>query len=128
MAIVDKAGRESRPEHKVSVVHQLDQGDEFELSSFLESKAIKRLAERFAPPHVPIDYFENTVVQITLPRSAPKQISTREFYVADLEEKFRYPATLIVLMDRIDEIEKEASDKGKPTEIPPDCQPKSEIH
>ena len=128
MAIVDGAGRESRPEHKVSVEHQLDEGDEFELSTFLESKAIKRLAERFAPPHPPIDYIESTVVQITLPRVAPKHISTREFHVADLEEKTRYPAALIVLMERINEIEKEASDKGKPTEIPPDCRPKAEIH
>lgn len=128
MAIVDEAGRESRPEHKVSVEHQLDEGDVFELSTFLESKAIKRLPERFAPPHPAIDYIENTAVQITLPRGLPKQISTREFYVADLEEKTRYPAALIVLMERIDEIEKEASDKGKPTEIPPDCQLKPGIH
>jgi hypothetical protein len=128
MAIVDEAGHENRPEHKVSVEHQPDEGDEFELSTFLESKAIKRLPERFAPPHPPIDYIENTAIQITLPSGIPKQISTREFYVADLEEKTRYPAALIILMERIDAIEKEASDKGKPTEILPDCQVKTEIH
>jgi hypothetical protein len=120
-SVVDAAGQESRPEHKVSVEHHLEEGDAFELSAFFESKALKRLSDKFAPPHPPIDYFETTSVQIMLPRGRSKQISTREFYVADMEEKTRYPAALIVLMDKIDEIEKQAADKGKPIESPPDC-------
>ena len=122
MTMVDQTGAEYRPEHKVSVEHQLEKGDVFELSTLFQSKAIKRLPENFAPPHPPIDYFEKTTVQITLPKGTPKEISTREFYVADLEEKTRYPAALIVLMGKIDEIEKVASDKGKPAATPSDCQ------
>ena len=128
MAIVDQAGREYWPEHKVSVEHQLEKGDVFELSTFFQSAAIKRLPDKFAPPHQPIDYFENTSVQITPLNGRPKQISAREFYVARLEEKTRYPAAFIVLMEKIDEIEKQASDKGKPTETPSDCQLKAENH
>ena len=128
MTIVDQAGREYRPEHNVSVEHQLEKGDVFELSTFFQSAAINRLPDKFAPPHQPIDYIENTSVQITPPKGRPKQISAREFYVARLEEKSRYPAALIVLMEKIDEIEKQASDKGKPTETPPDCQLKTEDH
>ncbi|MBZ5661422.1 MAG: hypothetical protein LAO08_13535 [Acidobacteriia bacterium] len=126
MTIVDQTGREYRPEHKVSVEHQLEKGDVFELSTLFQSKAIKRLPEKFGPPHPPIDYAENTSVQITGPTGTPKQISTREFYVASLEERTRYPAALIVLMEKIEAIEKEASVKGKPTETPPDCQLKAE--
>jgi hypothetical protein len=57
-----------------------------------------------------------------------KQISIREFYVASLEEKTRYPAAVIILMGKIDEIEQEALDKGKPTEPPADCQLNAENH
>lgn len=129
MSVVDKdTGKESRTEHTTSVEHQLEESDVWELSSFLESKTLKRLPEEFAPPHRPIDYFENVTVQIISPNGNEKKISTREFYVADLEEKTRYPSALIVLMDKIDQIENEANTKGKPAEIPSDCRLKVQRH
>ena len=93
----------------------------WDLSNYLESKAVKRLPESFPPPHRPIDYFGNVTVQIIDSKGESKQISTREFYVASLEEKSHYPSALIVLMARIDEIENETNEKGKPVEIPSDC-------
>jgi hypothetical protein len=110
--VIDKAtGQESRPEHMVSVEYQLEDTEKWELSGFLDSKALKRLPGKFGPPHEPIDYFENVAVQITSTNGKSKMISTREFYVASLEEKTRYPSVLIVLMDKIDEIEREANEK-----------------
>lgn len=120
--LIDKGtGRESRPEYTVSKEYRLEDTDVWDLSSLLESKAVKKLREEFGPPHPPIDYFESTSVEIMERKGKPKRISTREFYVADLEEKTRYPSALIVLMDRIDEIQKEAYEKGKPTQVPTDC-------
>jgi hypothetical protein len=122
MTIVDKeTGKKSGPEKIVSVEHRLEGGDEWELSSFIESKALKGLPDKFAPPHRPIDYFEDVTVRLIGPNGTERRISTREFYVASLEEKSRYPSALIVLMDKIDEIEKAANEKGKPAEIPADC-------
>jgi len=46
----EKTGKESRPENTVSVEHHLDDGDKWELSSFLESKVLKGLPEKFGPP------------------------------------------------------------------------------
>jgi len=129
ISIVDeKTGQESRPEHTISVEHRLEQTDEWELSHFLKSKPLKRLPEEFAPPHTPIDYVESILVEIIGPSGKSKRISTREFYMASLEEKIRYPSALIVLMGKIDDIEHEASDKGKPTDMLPDCQLKAEQH
>jgi hypothetical protein len=96
------------------------------LSDLLESKALKRLPKKFDPPHRPIDYFERISVQIITTSGKVKQISTREFYVASLDEKARYPGALIVLMDKIDEIEHQANVKGKPIDIPSDCHLKAE--
>jgi hypothetical protein len=125
--IVDeKTGKESRPDHTVSVEHHLGDGDKWELSSFLESKTVKSLPQKFDPPHPPIDYFENVTVRIIAPDGRQKQISAREFYVANLEEKSRYPSALLVLMNRINEIEQEANEKGKPISPPLDCQLKPE--
>ena len=122
MTIIDKeTGKKSRPEKTISVEHHLENADEWELSSFLESKVLKGIPDKYAPPHRPIDYFENVTVRIISPNGRERQISTREFYVASLEEKSRYPSALILLMGKIDEIEKEANEKGKPTEIPSDC-------
>jgi len=122
----EKTGEESRRENTVSVEHHLGDGDKWELSSFLESKVLKSLPEKFDPPHQPIDYFESVTVRIIAPNGKQKQISTREFYMANLEEKSRYPSALIVLMDKIDEIEREANEKGKPVSPSPDCQLKPE--
>ena len=121
--IVEKeTGKKSRPEHTVSTEHHLEETEMWDLSSFLESKVLKKLPEKFGPPHPPIDYFEYISVQITGSQGKPKQISTREFYVASLEEKARYPSALLLLMGKIEEIQREANSKGKPAEIPPDCQ------
>jgi hypothetical protein len=126
--VVDATGQKSRPEHTVSVEYHLEGFEVEELSDLFESKALKELPEKFGPPHRPVDYFETVSVQMTLPRGKTKRISTREYYVASLEEKTRYPVALVVLMEKIDEIEKVASDKGKPTEAPTDCQLKAEDH
>ena len=120
-AVKDNQGKESRPENTISVEHHVDDTDVWDLSNYLESKAVKRLPESFPPPHRPIDYFGNVTVQIIDSKGESKQISTREFYVASLEEKSHYPSALIVLMARIDEIENETNEKGKPVEIPSDC-------
>ncbi len=122
-SVVDKeTGQKTRPEHTVSVAHHLEDGDAEELARFFQSRVIKRLPDNFGPPHKPIDYIEQILIQITEPNGSAKQISTREFYVADLEEESRYPSALIVLMNKIDEIEREANSKGTPVAVPPDCQ------
>ncbi len=127
--VVDKqSGKESRPEQTVSLGYHLEKSDVWELSSFLESKILYKLPEKVAPPHPPIDYFEEVTVQIIGLKGVQKLISTREFYVASLEEKARYPSALIVLMDKIDEIENEVNAKGKPSEIPSDCRLKPKSH
>jgi hypothetical protein len=82
---------------------------------------LKELPDKFAPPRQPVDYFESIKVQIINPNGKERQISTREFYVANLEEKSRYPSALVVLMGKIQEIEYEANEKGKPAEIASDC-------
>lgn len=128
VTVVDANGRKSRPENITSVEYHLEGYEIEELSELFESKAVKGLAEEFAPPHRPVDYIETTSVQMALPSGKTKQISTREYYTASLEEKTRYPAALVVLMEKIDAIEKVALDKGKPTEIPPSCQLKTEKH
>src|SRR5262245_45841300 len=120
--IVDKeSGKQSRPEHTVSAEHHLPDTDMWELTHFLTSKSVKRLAAKFDPPHPPIDYVELVSLQIIDPKGKGKIISTREFFVADLEEKSKYPSALIVLMEKIDEIEKEANEKGKAVDVPSDC-------
>jgi hypothetical protein len=121
--MVDKdTGKESRPEHTLSVEYHLEDWETSELSSFLQSGVVKKLSDKFDPPHTPIDYFEVVTVRIIGSNGREKQISTREFNVANLEEKSRYPPALIVLMVEINEMEKAANEKGKPAEIPSDCQ------
>jgi hypothetical protein len=122
-SLVDKeTGLETRPEHKVSVQHHLDEGEMWELATFLESRVIRRLPEKFGPPHRPIDYFEDVSIQIMDPNGRVKRIFAREFYVANLEEESRYPSALIVLMHKIDEIEHAAESQGTPTAVPLSCQ------
>ena len=87
-AIVDKAtGLASRPEHTSAFTAQLDDGDLQELSSLLESKATRRLSQEYGPPDKPVDYFESVIVDILGLRGVVKKVSTREYYVASLEEK-----------------------------------------
>jgi hypothetical protein len=122
VTVVDSATSvASRPEHMLAVADQLVDTDVLEIVRLLESKAVRRLPERFSPPHKPVDYFEVVSLEILDGRGNSKKLVTSEYYVADLEEKTRYPSALIVLMDRIDQIEKAATSKGKPTEIPADC-------
>lgn len=111
----------SRPEHTVAFADQLADTDIWDLSRFLESKAVKRLSEKFGPPHPPVDYFERVSLEISGDKGNAKKILTREYYVASLEEKTRYPSALILLMERIDRIEEAAATNGKPAEIPADC-------
>ena len=122
VSTVDKAtGKESRSEKATSVEDRLEDVDIGELSSFLQSKAVIRISDKYPPPHRPIDYFDEVSVTIIAPNGQTKRISTREFYVASLEEKSRYPSSLIILMDKIDEIEKQAVDRGQPVDMPEDC-------
>jgi hypothetical protein len=121
VTLVDRAGTESRPEHTSAFSYQLSDGDFLELSGLLESKAVTKLSENFGPPHKPVDYFERVSVEIPHEKGPSKKLSTREYYVADLEEKTRYPSALILLMDRIDQMEKAATSTGVPTEVPNDC-------
>jgi len=95
----------SRPEQTVALADQLVDTDVWALNDFLESKAVRRLAEKFGPPHPPVDYFETVTVEIPGGKGNAKKLLTREYYVASLEEKTRYPSALIVLMERIDRIE-----------------------
>jgi hypothetical protein len=114
-------GVASRPEHTSASAYQLVDGDLQELAGFLESKAVRRLPENFGPPHKPVDYFETVSIEIPDGKGNIKKLSTREYYVADLEERTHYPTALILLMDRIDQIEKAATSAGKPTEVPAEC-------
>ncbi len=99
----------------------MDEFDISELRRLLKTKSVKNLRGAFGPPHRPIDYFENTSVQMRGPNGQSNQITTREYYVASLDEKVKYPSALIVLMDKINEIQRLAEDKGKPVEVPSDC-------
>lgn len=119
-SVIDKTGGESRPEHSSSVQYKLDDGDAWELSEFLNSKPVARLREKFDPPHRPIDYFERISVQIDREKGESKSFSVREYYVASLSEKVHYPPALIVLMDKIQEIEDEAQRKGNELLDPPE--------
>jgi hypothetical protein len=120
---VDKdTGEKSRPEQTRSVEYHLEDSDNWQLSSFLKSGAVKELPEKFDPPQMPVDYFELVTVRITEPSGKNKQISIREFGVASLEQKSRYPSALVVLMGEIKEIEKAATEKGKSVGIPSGCQ------
>jgi len=125
IGIVDKTGKETRSEKTVSLEYRVPEKDSWEISEledFLVSKPVLHLSSYFAPPHRPIDFFETSLVQIVLPTGMTKRINLREFYVASLVEKAKYPSALVILMDRIARIEDEVSEKGKPIEPPADCQ------
>jgi hypothetical protein len=124
MSVVDKTGKETSPEKTVSREYSAPENDLWqidELDEFLKSKAVLRLAGAFGPPHRPVDFFETSDVEIPRSNLQPKRISVREYYVASLVEKTKYPPALLILMDRIARIKDEAADKGKPAEPPADC-------
>jgi hypothetical protein len=99
----------SRPERTSAFSYVLVDFRLEELASFLKSKAVRKLREKFGPPHKAVDYAERVSVEIPDGNGPPKRLSTAEYHVADLEEKTRYPSAFILLMDRIDQIEREAT-------------------
>jgi hypothetical protein len=115
------SGKKSLLEQTVSVESHLTQSDLLELRRFLESDAVQVLAESFVVPHSPIDYSESATIHIIGPNGNSKPVSIDAYSVADLEQKSQLPGALIVLMDKIEEIEKAAIIKGKATKIPPAC-------
>lgn len=117
----EKTEKKSNNERSKSLEFKMDELDVGELSDFLQSKVVKALPEKFAPPHPPIDYFEEITVQLNDLKGHMKKISMREFFVADLEEKSKYPSALIVLMGKIEEIEKLVENKGSTVMFPNDC-------
>jgi hypothetical protein len=119
--LVDEAKKKTTPEKESSTEFKLDEFEAPELDQFLHSRAVRKLSSDFKPPHSAIDYFELTIVQIPVSDRSPKRITAREYYVASLVEKSRYPSALIVMLDKISEIEQSAYAKGKPTPPPADC-------
>jgi len=122
----DTTGKKIEDRHFEAFEQRLDKLDVFELSQLFQSRKVRSLPERFAPPHRPIDYFETQTVAITAPGRTSKSISTREYYVASLEEKTRYPAALVVLLDQIPKLEEDAAKEGKPISASADCPVKLE--
>jgi hypothetical protein len=124
--IVDQDGRKTRAEKTASFEYQVDERDILwqigELEDFLKSKPVLHLAASFDPPHRPVDFVEVSTIQINLPDAKTKTINVREYYAASLIEKTKYPAALVVLMDKLAKLEDEVTTKGKPSEPPADCQ------
>ncbi|HLW97922.1 MAG TPA: hypothetical protein VKR82_04700 [Candidatus Acidoferrales bacterium] len=119
---VDKqTGKETYEEHLVSKEFIFDELDLLGFSDFLKSKPVRKLPETFGPPHQPIDFIEMITLEFTGRKDKLQKLSTREFFVTDLEERARYPGALIVLMLKLDEIERKVSSEGKPVAPPSDC-------
>jgi hypothetical protein len=122
--IRDEHGKVTRPESGDSREYRFPERDSWQVSEFVEflqSKAVKRLNSYFPPPHRPIDFVEISTVQVFFPDGTNKQIVTREYYVASLIEKTKYPSALVLLMDRIEQLEGKVSEKGTPVAVPPEC-------
>jgi hypothetical protein len=116
-----KTGKKSLLEQTVSVELHLARAELSEISGFLESDVVRALGESFAIPHNPIDYWESATIHIFGPNGNEKSVSLRDYGEASLDQRSQLPGALIVLMDKIEEIEKAAALKGKATKIPPDC-------
>jgi hypothetical protein len=117
-------GKVTPPESGNSREYRFTERDSWQLSEFvdlLQSKAIRRLKSYYPPPYRPIDFVEISTVRTFLPDCKSKDIVTREYYVASLVEKTKYPSTLVLLMGRIEQLENKVADKGSPAEVPPDC-------
>ncbi len=124
MGVQDERGKITHPEKRESREYRFPERDSWQVSAFadfLQSKAVRRLKSYFPAPHRPIDFFETSTVELFLPNGQTKQLRTQEYYVASLVEKAKYPSALIILMDRIKELENTVVDKGTPSEIPLDC-------
>lgn len=124
MSLQDKDGKIWHPDMRETREYLFPERDSWQISQFMEflqSKSVGRLKPYFAPPHEPIDYFETSTVHVFLPAGKSKQLQTREYYVASLVEKAKYPSALILLMDKIEQLEDTVTEKGTPTKEPPDC-------
>jgi hypothetical protein len=124
MEIRNEHGNVTRPKSGDGREYRFPERDSWQVSEFVDfvqSKAVRRLKSYFPPPHKPIDFVETSTVQAFLSDGKSKQIVTREYYVASLVEKTKYPSALVLLMDRIEQFEKKVADKGTPTEVPSDC-------
>ena len=101
----------------VSVESRLSHSELWELSEFLKSEVVTALEKVFVVPSAGIDYAESTTLHINGADGNEKRILIREYSTAGLQEKGKLPAALVVLMDKIEEIEKSASLSGKPAKI-----------
>lgn len=113
---------------KPTVRNQLDskeymfrESDLYGLEDLLDSREMRNLPSTFKPPHTPIDYFETTKLSISRGETQEQTIELREYYVASLSEKARYPSALVVLLGRVAELEEAVKSKGKPVEPPAEC-------
>jgi len=112
-----KSGKKVLVEQSVSVESHLSNSDRLEVSDFLKSDMVTALGNQFFVPSAGIDYGEEATIYIEGPDGNEKRISIRDYSTAGLEEKSRLPAALIVLLDKIEKIEKSASLRGKAAKI-----------
>lgn len=121
ITLVDsETGKKEPQEHGASFEYQLEKYAADELSDFMQSKPVLKLSDSFAPPHAAIDYFETTHMKFQS-KIVSKEITAREFFVASLVERARYPSALLVLLQRVDEIRKDAENRGKADNVPKMC-------
>lgn len=123
--VVDSNGNKTRSEKTETSEYQIPQGDRWqmqELADFTKSKSVAHLSSSFPPSHPPIDFVENSTIGIMLPNGKTKTITVREYYSASLVERAKYPSALVLLMERLAQIEDEVAQKGKRIEPPADCE------
>jgi hypothetical protein len=107
----DQHGNETRPERKQFRQFKIESYEVSYLADLSESKEFRSLRDFYRPPHSAIDYFSTIRVRLEIGKFT-KQITTREYYVASMAEKARYPSALVVLMEWIERTETEALQKG----------------
>jgi hypothetical protein len=116
-----KSGKKTLLEQVVSVESYLSRVDLLDVSGFLKSDVITVLEKGFVIPHPFVDYAEGTTVCLGASVSDEKCIEIRDYGEADLEQKGQLPGALIVLMDKIEEIEKASVLTGKTTKVSSNC-------
>jgi hypothetical protein len=116
-----KAARQEKRDSREYKFSKEDSWEVEDFADFLKSRSVQLLKPYFKPSHQATDYFETSTLQIFLPDGKTKKIETREYYVAFLEEKAKYPSALIILMDRIEQLERRVAEKGISAEVPSDC-------
>ena len=125
MGITDEHGNVTHPETKTSREYKFLDRDSWQVSGyidFIQSRAMRKLKSYFPPPHRPIDYTETSTVDVFFSHGKTKRIQAREYYVASLEEKAKYPSALIILMDTLEKFEDTVADKGTSTSATVDCE------